>query len=92
VATTDASVTDAAMTAPIHRQLARRLLLPDKHYLDSGYPSADLLVSSKAEFASPWPPRCLPTPRPRPRAAFTVDWDARGVSSRPKRSPISATS
>jgi transposase len=50
VATTDASVADAAMTAPVHRQLARRRLTPDRHYVDSGYPSADLLVSSKAEF------------------------------------------
>jgi hypothetical protein len=39
-------VPDVAMTEPIHKDLARRGLLPDEHYVDSGYPSADLLVSS----------------------------------------------
>jgi IS5 family transposase len=46
VATTDASVADAAMTTPIHDSLARRGLLPDEHLVDAGYPSADLLVES----------------------------------------------
>jgi hypothetical protein len=40
VATTDASVPDVAMTEPIHHDLAQRDLLPDEHYVDSGYPSA----------------------------------------------------
>jgi hypothetical protein len=46
VATTDASVPDTMMTEPIHQGLAERGVLPGEHYLDSGYPSADLLVSS----------------------------------------------
>lgn len=50
VATTDASVPDTAMTTPIHESLARRGLLPDEHLLDSGYPSADLLVESADRF------------------------------------------
>jgi hypothetical protein len=50
VATTDAAVPDAAMTTPIHESLARRGLLPDEHLLDSGYPSADLLVESADRF------------------------------------------
>jgi hypothetical protein len=44
VTTTDATVPDVAMTEPIHQDLARRGLLPGEHYLDSGYPSADLLI------------------------------------------------
>src|SRR6266498_4542117 len=44
VATTDATVPDSAMTEPIHRQLAARGLLPAEHYLDSGYPSAELIA------------------------------------------------
>ena len=44
VATTDASVPDVAMTEPIHEDLARRDLLPAEQYLESGYPSADLLT------------------------------------------------
>jgi len=50
VATTDAAVPDTAMTTPIHESLARRGLLPDEHLLDSGYPSADLLVESADRF------------------------------------------
>jgi hypothetical protein len=38
------------MTEPIHARLAERGLLPAGHYLDSGYPSAELLVSSLADF------------------------------------------
>ena len=38
------------MTEPIHARLAGRGLLPDEHYVDSGYPSAELLVSSLASF------------------------------------------
>ena len=49
VATTEATVPDAAMTAPIHAMLAGRSLTPAEHYLDSGYPSAALLLSAKAE-------------------------------------------
>ncbi len=50
VAATDAAVPDAAMTTPIHESLARRGLLPQEHLLDSGYPSADLLVKSADRF------------------------------------------
>jgi len=46
VATTDATVADAKMTDPIHAALAARDLLPAEHYLDSGYPSAALVVDS----------------------------------------------
>jgi hypothetical protein len=49
VATTDATVPDVAMTAPIHAMLAERALAPTEHYLDSGYPSAALVVSSMVE-------------------------------------------
>ena len=46
VGTTDATVPDAKMTDPIHAALARRALLPAEHYLDSGYPSAALVIDS----------------------------------------------
>ncbi|HEY2834033.1 MAG TPA: transposase [Sporichthyaceae bacterium] len=46
VATTDATVPDARMTEKIHATLAGRGLLPAEHYLDSGYPSAALVVDS----------------------------------------------
>jgi transposase len=46
VETTDATVPDVAMTDPIHARLAERALLPAEHLVDSGYPSAELLVDS----------------------------------------------
>jgi hypothetical protein len=50
VASTDATIPDVAMTTPIHRMLDRRGLLPGQHYLDSGYPSAELMTRSRTEF------------------------------------------
>jgi hypothetical protein len=50
VATTDATVPDVAMTESIHQMLQGRGLLPGQHYLDSGYPSAELTTRSRIEF------------------------------------------
>jgi transposase len=82
VATTDASVPDVAMTEPIHHDLARRGLLPDEHYLDSGYPSADLLVSSLTDFGVRLVTPMLADVSPQARAGegfdrtgFSVDWE-----------------
>jgi hypothetical protein len=83
VATTDAATADQAMTTPIHQQLARRGLLPGEHYLDSGYPSAELLVGARATLGI-----ALITPLSQDtsaqaragagfdRAGFRIDWDA----------------
>jgi transposase/IS5 family transposase len=46
VATTTATVPDVAMTAVIHQQLADKNLLPAEHLLDSGYPSAEIIVDA----------------------------------------------
>jgi transposase len=46
VATTDATVPDSMMLQPIHQTLQKRELLPGEHYVDSGYPSAELIVGS----------------------------------------------
>jgi transposase len=46
VATTDATVTDNQMTGAIHSDLAGKNLAPGRHYLDSGYLSAALVVSA----------------------------------------------
>jgi len=46
VATTDATVGDAAMTTPVNQALAARNLAPGRHYMDSGYLSADLVVAA----------------------------------------------
>ena len=48
VATTDATVTDNQMTGAIDDELAGKNLAPGRHYLDSGYLSAALVVSEHA--------------------------------------------
>ncbi len=84
VETTDATVPDSQMTAPVHARLARRDLLPAEHYVDSGYPSAQLLVSSLADFgiALVTPMLADTSPQARAgagfdRAAFAIDFGAR---------------
>ena len=84
VETTDATVPDSQMTEPVHARLARRGLLPAEHYVDSGYPSAELLVSSLATFGITLVTPLLADTSPQARAgagfdrtAFAVDFDAR---------------
>jgi len=50
VATTEATVADAAMTTPVHQQLEERHLLPGEHLVDSGYPSAELIIHAARVF------------------------------------------
>jgi hypothetical protein len=83
VATTDGSVPDVAMTEPIHQMLDRRGLLPAEHYLDSGYPSAELISRSATDFgiALITPVLADHSPQARAgagfdRAAFAIDFDS----------------
>jgi len=87
VATTDASVPDVAMTEPIHQDLARRDVPPAEHYVDSGYPSADLLVSSLTDFGVRLVTPMLADHSPQARAGegfdrtgFAIDWDEQRVT------------
>jgi len=87
VATTDASVPDTAMTGPIHEGLARRDLLPDGHLVDSGYPSADLLVQSADRYGISLITPMLADVSAQARAgagydaaAFHVDFDTQKVT------------
>jgi transposase len=82
VATTDATVPDVAMTEPIHRALARRGLLPGEHYMDSGYPSADLISTSLRLFGVTLITPLLTDTSPQARAGagfdrthFAIDFD-----------------
>lgn len=86
-ATTDASVPDTVMTEPIHQDMACRGVLPGEHYLDSGYPSADLLVSSLSDYGVRLVTPLLADTSPQARAGegfdragFTVDWQAQAVT------------
>jgi len=50
VATTEATVPDAAMTTSVHQQLEEWQLLPGEHLVDSGYPSAELIIHAACVF------------------------------------------
>jgi transposase len=84
VAATEATAGDAAMTTPIHRQLAGRGLLPREHLADSGYPSAELIVHAARTFGITLVSPLLLDNSAQARAgagydkaAFAVDFDAR---------------
>ena len=51
VATTPATLPDNQMTGAIHSALEKKALLPQEHFLDSGYLDADHLVTSQKEHA-----------------------------------------
>jgi hypothetical protein len=70
------------MTEPIHQMLDRRGLLPGEHYLDSGYPCAELIGRSATDFGITLITPVLADHSPQARAAtgldrtaFTIDFD-----------------
>ncbi|MGH3402713.1 MAG: IS1182 family transposase [Streptosporangiaceae bacterium] len=84
VATTEATVSDTAMTTPVHEQLDGRGLLPREHLADSGYPSAELIVHAARTFGITLvSPLLLDTSAQAragagyAKAAFSIDFDAR---------------
>ena len=85
VATTHAAVADAAMTEPVHDQLAAAGLQPAEHAVDAGYTSADLLLAARARGITLLGP-LLADNSPQARsggyttAAFTIDWDRQQVT------------
>lgn len=88
VATTDATVTDNAMTGAIDDALAAKGLAPARHYLDSGYLSASLVVKEAARnggIALIGPLLSDTSAQARAgngyaRSDFAVDYDARQVT------------
>jgi len=85
VATTEASVPDVAMTAPIHQTLAETGLAPAEHAVDAGYTSADLLLGAREQGITLLGPLLADT-SPQARTggytaeAFTIDWDHQQVT------------
>ncbi|WP_406466535.1 IS1182 family transposase [Streptomyces sp. NBC_01594] len=82
VATTASTLPDTKALQPIHQALDRRRLLPNRHYLDSGYPSAELIVgSAKAYGVALITPVLLDTSRQAKAQEgfaahdFIIDWD-----------------
>jgi hypothetical protein len=87
VATTDATVTDNQMTGAIHDDLAGKNLAPGRHYQDSGYLSAALVVSELARHGIALIGPLLADTSAQARAGagyaradFTVDYDVRTVT------------
>jgi transposase len=86
VATTDATVPDVKATAAVQRRLAERGVAPGEHYLDSGYPSADLVTAAAAEGITMVTP-LLADHSPQAKAAegfdksaFSINWTTRQVT------------
>ena len=84
VATTEATVPDTAMLTPVHQQLEERRLLPGEHLVDSGYPSAELIIDAARVFGITLvSPMLLDTSAQAragagyDKAAFAFDFDAR---------------
>ncbi|MFI9276167.1 IS1182 family transposase [Kitasatospora sp. NPDC052896] len=82
VATTASTLPDTKALEPIHQSLQRRRLLPSRHYLDSGYPSADLIVSSTKTYGVALITPVLLDTSHQAKAGqgfaahdFTIDWD-----------------
>jgi transposase len=86
VATTDATVPDAAMTTPINQALVENELGPAEHYMDSGYASADLVVNAARDGIALITPLLGDTSRQArersgyDKGAFTIDWDSKRVT------------
>ncbi|MGA5135415.1 IS1182 family transposase [Streptomyces olivoreticuli] len=93
VTTTASTVPDVRATAPIQQQLDDHGLRPAEHYLDSGYPSAELLEDARARGTVMVTPVLLDhSPQAKTvagydKSAFTIDWKARQA-----RCPQGATS
>ena len=81
VATTASTLPDSKALEGIHQSQQRRGLLPDEHYLDSGYPSAELITGSLARYGVALiTPVLLDTSRQAKAKEgfaahdFTIDW------------------
>ncbi|WP_167739083.1 transposase [Streptomyces noursei] len=83
--TTDATVPDVKATTGIQQRLAERNLAPGEHYLDAGYPSADLVTAAaKNGITMITPLMADHSPQAKAGAGyakgeFRIDWKSRTV-------------
>ena len=82
VQTTHAAVPDVVMTAPVHDSLEASGVLPGEHAVDSGYVSADLLVSSRLRGVTLLGPLLADVSAQARSGGYTadmfaIDWDRR---------------
>ncbi len=98
VATTDATVTDNQMTGVIHQDLAAKNLAPGRHYLDSGYLSAAVVVSALTTWGIALIGPLLADTSAQARAGhgyaradFAVDYDSKTVTCPQGKTSVSWT-
>jgi len=98
VATTDATVTDNQMTSAIHDDLTGKNLAPGRHYLDSGYLSAALVVSALATWGIALIGPLLGDTSAQARAGhgyaradFTIDYDTKTATCPQGKTSVSWT-
>jgi transposase len=83
VVTTDATVPDVVVVEQTHRELAARELTPGEHFLDSGYASADGVLTARGAGIDMVTPLLADTSAQAragagyDRAAFAFDFDTR---------------
>ncbi|MET8248420.1 IS1182 family transposase [Streptomyces sp. NPDC005202] len=84
VVTTAASVSDDRMAVAVHAELARRDLLPEEHWVDTGYANVCALAAAQRDHdvALHGPLKAVTVPHTRGDAAFgqdafVIDWDNR---------------
>jgi hypothetical protein len=98
VASTDATVTDNQMTGAIDEQLVGKGLAPGRHYVDSGYLSAALVVSQAAKHGIALIGPLLADTSAQARAGngyaradFTIDYQTRTVICPQAKTSVSWT-
>jgi transposase len=98
VATTEATVPDGQMTSVIHDELAAKTLAPGRHYLDSGYLSAALVVTALATWGIALIGPLLADTSAQARAGsgyaradFTADYDTKTVTCPQGKTSVSWT-
>ncbi|WP_429195028.1 transposase [Kitasatospora sp. MAP12-15] len=85
VVTTASTAPDVTATAGIQQRLTERQVKPGEHYLDSGYPSADLHAAAAREGIAMITPLLADHSRQAraaegfDKSAFRIDWTARQV-------------
>ncbi|WP_251502322.1 IS1182 family transposase, partial [Actinacidiphila cocklensis] len=87
VATSDSTVQDVRLVAPIHAHLAERDLLPDRHLVDAGYATAREVVAARENHRVNLVGTILASTSWQTKdgggfsqADFTIDWDNRQVT------------
>jgi transposase len=86
VHTTCSTAPDVTATAGIQQRLTEQQVKPGEHYLDSGYPSADLVAAAASDGIAMVTPMLADHSRQAraaegfDKAAFTVDWNTRQVT------------